>query len=362
MTVYIIYFFSTLLGVISDTFQFKTRNLIFLFNFFILFIIVSLRYGIGPDYFHYEQIFLKSKSLFEIDYLYFLQQENNIEYGYLFLQSIIKIFTDDFSIFIILYNFILFFFLLLGIKKFNHKNIQLFVFFTLLHLYYISGHRQAMAMVILYYNLSNLLDRRLLRFSLFSFLAFLFHRSSLIFFPLYFLSITNINRKIWFLIMTTSLLMSYYSITDSLIIFLYENYREYSYIFHRIYFYYFEHHNLDPVNPLNYLKVIILGIVAYVFYNRLDYRISSFIFLYFSLFMIFSKAGGLAFRIADLFLIYSLCYFTLILDYFKNKSIERILFTICITLYCSISFFRIIYVHVAFNINTFLPYKTIFEK
>lgn len=346
-----------IIGVICDLFNKRVKNVIFLYNFFILFIVVSVRYGIGPDYLNYEQLFLYSKDLFSIDYEYFNNNPNNLEYGYLLIESIVKTFTNEFPFFIIIYNTILFFILFLSIQKYKvNKNIQLFIFFTLIHLYYISGHRQAMAMVIIYYNISNILNRNLVKFLIYTLLAYLFHRSSLIFIFAYLLGSIRLKRSSWLIVLLGAALSPYF--IDTLINYLYSNYKDYSYIFQRIYFYYFEHHNIDPVNPFNYIKVVILAIVAYLFYEKIDYRLSMLIFLYAVLFMMFSKAGGLAFRIADLFLISSLYYFATVIERFKTKA--RIIISFCIILYCSLSFLRIIYVHIFFNVDTFLPYKTFF--
>lgn len=347
-----------LIGIIFDISNHKAKNIVFFYNFIILFLIVSLRYGIGPDYFNYEYIFSQAKDIFHIDYSYFKNQDNNLEYGYLFLESIVKTFTNEFPLFIIVYNLILFLFLYLGIKKFPNRNIQIFVFFTLIHIYYISGHRQAMAMAIIYYNVSNLLDRKLIKFISFTFVASLFHTISLVFMFVYLLSFYRFRRKHWVVIILLSILISYTNIIDYYIDFAYFNYKEYSYIFQRIYHYYFEHHNIEPVNPFNYIKVLFLGLVAYLSYNRVHRMISICLFLHVALFMIFSNAGGLAFRIADLFLIVSLCYSAMII--YNSIGFSKIVYATIIVFYCSVSFLRIIYVHVFFNIDTFLPYKTIF--
>lgn len=359
MLTYTILLISLSIGTIFDISISKYKNYIFIFNFLFLFFVVSLRNGIGPDYEQYKELFFIAKDLSKVTLEDFFLQENNIELGYLFLESFIKLFTDDFSVFIIFYNLILFSILFLGISRTKYFNIQLFLFFSLFHIYYISGHRQAMAMVIFLYNIHNLINKNFIRFLFFTFIAMLFHTSSIFFILFYFISKINLNKKMVLSLLILSLLFIKFDIIATIIEFAYINFKDISYIFSRVHFYYFNQYGGEPVNLFNYIRVFIMGILGIYFYEKVNYKLSYLIIIYAITFFCLSYAAPIAFRIADCFLIGILYYMS---ELFNNLTIkEKTFMLLAIVIYGSISFIRIMYVHIVFNINTFLPYKTIFE-
>ncbi|MBF4102654.1 EpsG family protein [Gallibacterium anatis] len=96
---------------------------------------MSTRYGIGPDYFLYERLYSEAKSVYYFNWDYYLNNKYNIEIGYLFFESLVKVFTDDFSCFY-LYNIVLFFILFLGILNTKIIISNCLYFYTISYLLY----------------------------------------------------------------------------------------------------------------------------------------------------------------------------------------------------------------------------------
>lgn len=155
--IYYIILFFLIIGSVFDITNSKIKKQVFLFNFIVIFLFATLRYGVGSDYFQYEALYQEALPLTKLKLKELLSNTHNLELGYLILQSLIKEFTISYRIFLIIYNLILFYFLYKGIIYNKNRNIQLLIFYSLFYLFYItSTYRQGMAIVILYYNLQNL--------------------------------------------------------------------------------------------------------------------------------------------------------------------------------------------------------------
>jgi len=89
----------------------------------------------------------------KISISYFKDNVHDIEYGYLFFESVIKYFTDEHLVFLVFYVFAMFLFLYKAINNTGlYRNIQLLIFYSFIFLEYIfSVHRQGVAMCIIYY-------------------------------------------------------------------------------------------------------------------------------------------------------------------------------------------------------------------
>ncbi|WP_223395636.1 MULTISPECIES: EpsG family protein [Haemophilus] len=111
------------------------------------------RYGVGEEYFQYEELFKQVLPINKISISYFKDNVHDIEYGYLFFESVIKYFTDEHLVFLVFYVFAMFLFLYKAINNTGlYRNIQLLIFYSFIFLEYIfSVHRQGVAMCIIYY-------------------------------------------------------------------------------------------------------------------------------------------------------------------------------------------------------------------
>ncbi|HHV6543473.1 TPA: hypothetical protein ACUL6K_001807, partial [Haemophilus influenzae] len=119
-------------------------------------------------------------------------------------------------------------------------------------------------------------------------------------------------------------------------------------------YYYFVQYSGGKINTLNYIKVFSIYVMVLYFYNKINRSFGLMILLY------FFRSGGLAFRISELFLIFSIPLFALLIN--ELSGVNRVLMFFILVYYISIVFLRRIYVHVVFGVNTFLPYKPIFDS
>src|SRR5699024_10398344 len=125
----------------------------------------------------------------------------NIEFGYILLNRVIGIFTNNpdylFAVttLIILYGFY---------HQFNRYSINIWIsvlMFVTVRSYYASFNitRQILAVAIVFIGSKHLYERRFFKYMLFVFLAFLFHKSALIMIPFYFILNFRVNLRNLFL-------------------------------------------------------------------------------------------------------------------------------------------------------------------
>lgn len=159
----------------------------------IFYLVAGISYRIHNDYFVYENIYR------EIDF-------SNIKYisfekGYVVLNAIFNNYLEfyNFKSLVYLVNTFLIY---KGLKKIlnNQKNYMilglLYLQFNQFYYLYLSAFRQSIAIAIFIYSLSYIRDRKLLRYTLTIFLAFFFHKSALILYPVYFIFNYRIKVKI----------------------------------------------------------------------------------------------------------------------------------------------------------------------
>ncbi|MGQ0285789.1 EpsG family protein [Pasteurellaceae bacterium 22721_9_1] len=360
MSIYIFILLLLILGSIFDLYNSRIKNIIFNVHFFFVFLLATLRYGVGVDYFQYENLFDNAYPIWDLSLDYFLYNQHSIEWGYLLLESLIKSFTPDYAIFLLIYNFILFYFLYKGIKNYSNYNIQLFLFYCfILPIYAIEAYRQAMAMVIFLYNSKNLLNGNLYKYSFWVLVGFLFHKVSLLLLPLYFLVRITIFRKVSFLIVliVLSFLISYFDLVGKFIEFLFLYFGDSSLV-KRVHLYYFIKH--DPsltIGFVAYLQRFIIISIALFYRNLFQDKIIQLILFYPITYFIFSNVGVLAGRISAIFLVFYLIYFGGLLS--KDIKLKPFIF-IFLILYGSSIFYKDIHTyHKDKEIYTHIPYKNV---
>jgi len=171
-----------------------TRNPRYLFvSFIILFFYLALRYDFGNDYMNYYNIFddIKRSNWSEVYRLANVNQfGQTMEFGYIYLNKVFSSFTN-FYFFIAFQSFIFcIVYYQLIVKHVNYKYLWLSLFILIFHtsllVRSISGLRQALAIFSFIYAIQYLINRDILRYSLFIIIAILFHYSAVLLFPLYF--------------------------------------------------------------------------------------------------------------------------------------------------------------------------------
>lgn len=118
--------------------------------------------------------------------------------GYLLFQKIAHIFTDDYQVYLIIIAII--FFAAMG--RFVYKNSEdpcfsYILFSTLFYSFFaITGHRQTLATaLVVFIGYEYIKEHKFWRFALIALLAFMLHKSSLVFVPFFFVSRIRVDGK-----------------------------------------------------------------------------------------------------------------------------------------------------------------------
>lgn len=152
-------------------------------------IVGGIRYGVGQDYFYtYVPIFKKL----------LIGSSEDIwgEAGYILLNKLVQLFTDDYAGIFIVTSFIFAFFIINSIIE-NSNNKCFSIYLVICSGYYfcsLNGIRQMLAASILLYAIKFIVNRDKTKFMLLVILASTIHLSSLIFIPIYFLSCLKLKN------------------------------------------------------------------------------------------------------------------------------------------------------------------------
>ena len=151
--------------------------------------ISAVRYNVGTDYFdtYYTGFYrILNESKFD-----------NFEIGYLLLNKIIQLFTDNVFVLFIITSILFVSFTYASIYELSYCipiSILMF-FFTRYYFIGMNGVRQFIAISIATYSLKYVLKKDLKRFLLYIILACSFHYSTILFAPVWFLNNLKINKK-----------------------------------------------------------------------------------------------------------------------------------------------------------------------
>lgn len=363
MLIYYIVLFLLIIGFFLDLFDHSKKDVFYKFNFILLFIFASCRYGIGADYVQYEDFFQKAKEISLVDFNYFFNNFHSIEYGYLLLESLIKQFTTEYQIMLLAMNIIMFSFLYKGIERYPNKNIQLFIFYCFIYLFYITSiYRQGLAMCILYYSLKYIEEKKFLKYLFFCVIAGLFHKISFLMIIVYFFSNIKFSKKLYIILSCISILSAYFFLTGNLVKFLNSNFNSLQFV-RRVYYYYFvkSNGNFNGVSFLGYCQRLMLMTVVIFFKKKMPDYMSNLLIICPLIFFTFSNVGVLAGRISGVFLIYYMCYFAYLLK--NEKKSIKILLSGYVLLYGILMFNRELFeVHPIKKNYNYIPYKCFLEE
>lgn len=136
------------------------------------------------------------------------------EFGYSYLVGIFALNGIPARVFFVLYTALLWIFFFKGTYKFQFL-LPLILFFVItdgLLFWSENAIRQAMALMIFFYSIQYIIDRKILNYLLFLVIASLFHQSVLLMFPLYFLNSLRFNTKIVFSLYILSIFTYQYNL------------------------------------------------------------------------------------------------------------------------------------------------------
>lgn len=158
--------------------------------------IAARRSNVGTDYFVYEMIYNTYSS---VDFIFF--KKLAIEYGYYLINYFsASIFNDFHGVLFISATLTvgIAFAAIIKNRKFISITFAMLIFYLLLYPPMLNGIRQLIAVSIIMYGYSYIVERKLLKFILVVVVASLFHSTALLFLPFYLL-VTKFNSKTYIL-------------------------------------------------------------------------------------------------------------------------------------------------------------------
>lgn len=163
---------------------------------FLLILFASLRNNtVGTDTYLYTSSYIRENN----PYIYGFNDD--IEYGYQLLDSVILNFSYNYFWLFLLTSLIVVFSYLTTIKKLSINyfySIYIYINFGF-YTFFFNGLRQGIAMAICFFGLPYLIEKRIFYYLVIVFLASLFHTSALIMLPLYFLVNSKLKLELKFL-------------------------------------------------------------------------------------------------------------------------------------------------------------------
>ncbi len=160
-------------------------------------LISGLRHiSIGTDTANYKNWFESVKSIswskvFDDLWGYIFQGKEVNDPGYNLIQKTFQIFCDDYQIFLLFIALIFTSFMAVWIYNNSKDPCFSFILYSVLFysFYAVTGHRQTIATaLVVFIGYKYIKERKLVKFALLAFAAFLIHKSSVVFVPYYFLA------------------------------------------------------------------------------------------------------------------------------------------------------------------------------
>ncbi len=152
-------------------------------------ILAGLRYGIGIDYFEYEENFYQNK--FEKGFSYFIKEPLN----FLIMQISHFIFPNSVVIFFV-YSLITMVVLFLAIEYYKHRMSVTFALFIFYMTYYLVSYniiRQMIAVMIIFYGIRYIFEKKFLNFFVCVVLAGMIHKTAYLMIIVYFFCDENLG-------------------------------------------------------------------------------------------------------------------------------------------------------------------------
>jgi hypothetical protein len=189
ITILLLFYFScievycTKLVVIDKSVRWGVYKLLSSVAFILLVFQIGLRWQTGTDWDSYLDHFTSITSFSSTS-----PMETNMELGYNLLVWIVKLISNNYSIFLLIHAFIFYSFLFSSFKEYSP-----FFFISILVFYantigVLGSNRQLLALVICIYSLRFVLDKKPYKFFILVFVAFNIHASALLFALYYFVN------------------------------------------------------------------------------------------------------------------------------------------------------------------------------
>jgi hypothetical protein len=172
---YVLLYFLAVIEVSKNLKPYKTTLLFFSSG--LLFFFTGLRWETGTDWFSYKELF----DTLELDWT-FLLNVYSFDLGYVILNAIVKLGTDNYTLFLLIDSLLAVGFVYSFLKKHSpNPNISLFIFFNAFFIAQFMGSNRRMislgaGLFVFYF----IYEKKYKQYALWQTIAFLFHRSSII--------------------------------------------------------------------------------------------------------------------------------------------------------------------------------------
>lgn len=195
MVVYLFMIISTIIMTVGIKKARKSENKSLeiackIMTFLVPFLIMSIRYDVGQDYFYtYVPVFETVKLTGEY---------NNIEIGYVLLNKLALLFTQDYAGIFFITSFLFCIFIYKAIMQ-SSKDITLsfyILFGSCFFFYAMNVTRQSIVIAIFIYCIKYIKERKMIKYMMIIILSSLIHNIALIFIPVYFVSYFKIKLKL----------------------------------------------------------------------------------------------------------------------------------------------------------------------
>lgn len=159
-------------------------HITFIISSIILWLFIGCRWETGTDWFSYKELF----DTIELNWD-FLINIYHFDIGYVILNAFVRLFTNNYSVFLLINSGITIIFLSkLILKVSKYPNLSLAFFYTnFMIAQFMGSNRRMMAMVFILYFFYGIFYRKKIYSYIYILLAFLFHRSSIVNFIIYFI-------------------------------------------------------------------------------------------------------------------------------------------------------------------------------
>lgn len=200
MTFYLVLLSSLMtVGILlKHFFEDITDDIIFVgLSFFTLSIVSAIRFDVGLDYLYiYTPAFNKIANS-SFNEVFFDEQRH--EFGYVLLQYLVTLFTDDFRAIFFVTTIIIIGLVCLFYYKYAYNNVMAIYLFTCFGLFYSSMNfiRQNIAAILVSFAFLQIKEKNLINYCLLIFLAGLFHKSAFFLLPFYFILQIKLNLIIF---------------------------------------------------------------------------------------------------------------------------------------------------------------------
>lgn len=317
-------------------------------SFLILFVIFAFRGDFTTDYKNYSDLFniYNRYGFWEV-----FKAGFQVEPGYIFLNKLFGIFTDDVIYLFMFTSFVILFGFYYHINKYSVNVWLSILLFVTAGSYYASFNitRQIFAVAIIFFGSGFLYERKFFKFLFFVILASLFHKTSLIMIPFYFILNFRLKLRNWVLIIISSgvVMFLFEDILTLALSTIYDQYTENSYgmwgqaitnVVLPLAFLIFSIFNVKKLDPLNSAhRIWFNAIVFYAFFNILALQIE------------------MVERFGRFFASYALLLIPYIFSKVKNKNLR---FLYMMVLMCVL----ILYNYIVLADSVFDPYYFIWDK